>query len=369
MSLDAVLLGNELRQWVVAAAILLLSGGALWVLQRFALARFAEFARRTTTEIDDLVAHVLGRTKFTLAFFVALFLASLVLTLSEQAELVLRGAAQIAVVIQLGVWASGGISFWVTRFRERQLEQDAATVTTVSAAGFVGRLVVWLVVLLLILDNLGVQVTALITGLGIGGVAVALAVQSILGDLFASLSIVLDKPFVIGDFLNLGTELGTVEHIGLKTTRLRSLSGEQIAISNGELLKARIRNFGRLAERRALFTIGVTYDTPREKLERIPTMIREAIEARERTRFDRSHFKQYGAYALEFETVYYILAPEYNVYMDIQQAINLEIHRRFEEEGIQFAYPTQVVYTARLDGAAASPSPALAPTPPADAPA
>ncbi|MGH7540274.1 MAG: mechanosensitive ion channel family protein [Gemmatimonadota bacterium] len=350
MNLDTVLLGNALRQWLIAAGILLLVGAALWAFHRFVVSRFTEFARRTTTGIDDIVAHVLGKTKVTLIFFVALFLASLWLTLPGHVPLILRRAAQIAIIVQAGVWTNAAIGFWVDRFRERQLLADAAAVTTVSALAFVGRLVVWVIVFLLLLDNLGVEVTALLAGLGIGGIAVALAVQNILGDLFASLSIVLDKPFVIGDFLNLGVEHGTVEHIGLKTTRLRSLSGEQIAISNGELLRTRIRNFGRMFERRALFSIGVTYQTPRDKLELIPTIIREAIERHENTRFERSHFKQYGAYSLDFETVFFVTQPEYNAYMDVQQAVNLEIHRRFEEEGIEFAYPTQVVYALWPDG-------------------
>jgi small-conductance mechanosensitive channel len=209
------------------------------------------------------------------------------------------------------------------------------------------RLALWSVILLLALDNLGVDVTALVAGLGVGGIAVALAVQNVLGDLFASLSIVLDKPFVIGDFVNVGELVGTVEHIGLKTTRVRSLSGEQIVFSNADLLGSRIRNFGRMYERRVVFTIGVTYQTPRSKLIAIPRIIREAVEARQKTRFDRSHFKEYAASSIDFETVYFVLDPNFNAYMDIQQEINLQIHERFEAEGIEFAYPTQTVFLAQ----------------------
>ena len=172
----------------------------------------------------------------------------------------------------------------------------------------------------------------------------ALAVQNILGDLFASLSIVLDKPFVVGDFLAVGEHLGSVEKIGLKTTRLRSLSGEQLVFSNTDLLKSRIKNYGRMFERRVAFKIGVTYETPREKLKRIPRIIREIIQGRENTRFDRSHFQEYGAYSLNFETVYYVLSPDYAVYMDIQQDIYFELHERLEQEGVEFAYPTQKLF-------------------------
>jgi small-conductance mechanosensitive channel len=204
--------------------------------------------------------------------------------------------------------------------------------------------VLYVLVLLMVLDNLGVDVTALVASLGIGGVAVALAVQNILTDLFACLSISIDKPFVLGDFIIVGDLLGTVEHIGLKTTRVRSLSGEQLIFSNNDLLGSRVRNFKRMYERRVVFTFGVVYQTRHEQLRRIPDMVRAIIEARENTRFDRAHFKAYGDSSLDFEVVYYVLVPDYNIYMDIQQAINLDLFERFEKEGIGFAYPTRTVY-------------------------
>jgi small-conductance mechanosensitive channel len=169
----------------------------------------------------------------------------------------------------------------------------------------------------------------------------------VLGDLFASLSIVLDRPFVIGDFIIVDDMVGTVEYVGLKTTRVKALSGEQLVFSNSDLLSSRIRNFKRMYERRIVFSLGVTYQTPRAELERIPGMIRTAVEQQAHTRFDRSHFKEYGDFSLNFETVYFVLVPEYNVYMDSQQAINFEIHRAFEEAGIEFAYPTQTLFVAR----------------------
>jgi small-conductance mechanosensitive channel len=176
---------------------------------------------------------------------------------------------------------------------------------------------------------------------------VALAAQNILGDLFASASIVLDKPFVMGDFVIVDDHLGTVERIGLKTTRIRSLSGEQLVFSNNDLLQSRIRNFKRMYERRVVFSIGVTYQTPHDKLAEIPALLRAAVEAREQVRFDRAHFKEYGDFSLNFEIVYYVLSPDFNIYMDIQQAINLEIHREFERRDIEFAYPTQTIFVER----------------------
>lgn len=258
-----------------------------------------------------------------------------------------NAVAAVALIVQAGIWLNAVILFWLEGYRQRKLKEDPASVTTMSAVSFVGRLVLWLVILLLVLDNLGVNITALVAGLGVGGIAVALAVQNILGDLFASLSIVLDKPFTVGDFLIIDDCMGSVEHIGLKTTRIRSLSGEQLVFSNADLLGSRIRNYGRMFERRVVFNLGVTYQTPREKLIKIPTIIREAVEAQASTRFDRSHFKEYGDFSLNFETVYYVLVPDYNTYMDIQQAINLRTHERFEEEAIEFAYPTQTLHLVR----------------------
>ena len=207
---------------------------------------------------------------------------------------------------------------------------------------------------MLILNNLGFDVTALIAGLGIGGVAIALAAQNILGDLFASLAIVLDRPFVVGDFIVFGDYLGTVERVGIKTTRIRSLSGEELVCSNTDLLATRIRNYKRMAERRVVFSIGVTYDTTAEQLARLPGLLREIVEAQPAVRFDRAHFQKYGDFALIFEIVYWMLDPDFNRFMDTQQAINLAIYRQAQAEGIAFAFPTQTIHLERSAPAAAS---------------
>ena len=212
---------------------------------------------------------------------------------------------------------------------------------------FVAKLTLWVLLLLMALENFGVNITALITGLGIGGVAVALALQNILGDLLASLSIVLDKPFVLGDSITVDTLTGTVESIGLKTTRLRAVSGEQLIFANSDLLKSRIRNWKRLAERRVVLTFGVPYDTPPDVIERIPGMVRALVEAQELTRFERAHLKGFGASSLDFEAVYWILTPEYGIYMDRQQAVNLGLLRAFEREGIDFASAAQALLVTR----------------------
>jgi small-conductance mechanosensitive channel len=257
-----------------------------------------------------------------------------------------RVAAFMALLVQGAIWGDALIDFWLADFREEH-GAEVDRVTTVGAVSFVFRLMLYALVLILALDNIpGVEVTALVGSLGIGGIAVALAVQSILGDLFASLSIALDKPFVIGDFIEVGNESGTVEQVGLKTTRLRRLSGEQLVVGNNDLLNSRIRNFGRMGERRVVFTIGVAGETPHDTLKRIPDIMREVIEAQPQVRFARAHFSSIGDSSLNYEVVYYILDPDYDLYMDVQQAINLAIVQRFAQEGIQIPYPTQTVYVA-----------------------
>jgi small-conductance mechanosensitive channel len=342
--LDQVFLDNTVRQWLAAFGTLIVSFGLLWLLARFVVVRIARAAERTGTSLDDLVAELLRRTSLLFLLVISIFFGSLLLELPDRVDGIMQRVAIIALILQAGMWINAAINFLLVRYRQRTLAEDAAAVTTITALSFTAKVIVWTVVLLLILDNLGVEVTTLVTGLGVGGIAVALALQSILGDLFASLAIVLDKPFVIGDFLEFDGNLGSVENVGLKTTRVRSLSGEQLVVSNSDLLGSRIRNFGRLYERRVLFGIGVTYDTPRDRLEAIPGMLREAVERHEETRFDRSHLKDYGDSSINFETVYYVTEPEYALKMDIQQAINLEVHQRFEEAGIEFAFPTQTIH-------------------------
>jgi small-conductance mechanosensitive channel len=268
----------------------------------------------------------------------------LVIELPPGPAALMSKAVGIIVLIQIGMLGSEAIGFWLNRYRTRKIESDAGAVTTFAAVAFIGRILLWGVVLLVALANMGVDVTALVAGLGVSGIAVALAVQNVLGDLFASFSIVLDKPFVIGDFIIVGEYMGTVENVGLKTTRIRSLSGEQLIFSNTDLLQSRIRNYKRMYERRVVFSIGIVYQTPYQKVEHIPEMIREIVEGCDQVRFDRAHFRNYGASSLNFEVVYWILNPDYNVYMDTQQTINLQIYKRFQEEGIEFAYPTQTVY-------------------------
>jgi small-conductance mechanosensitive channel len=342
-----ILGGNSLLAWTIGLGITVLVFVVLRLLVSFIRGRLVALTEQTSSHWDDIIIHALTQTKFLTLLVAAVYFGSLSLTVAPNARQIIVGVATITLLLQAGIWASSAVRTTLKRYTEDHGD-DGASITTMNALGFVVRLALWAGVALLALDNLGIDITALVAGLGVGGVAVALAIQNILGDLFASLSIVLDKPFVNGDFIVVGDMLGSVEYVGLKTTRIRSLSGEQLIFSNADLLGSRIRNFGRMYERRVVFTVGVTYDTPRKKLLIVPTIIREAIEQQAETRFDRSHFSAYGNSSLNFETVFYVLVPDYNVYMDKQQAVYFRIHERFEEEGIEFAFPTQTIHVASM---------------------
>ena len=225
------------------------------------------------------------------------------------------------------------------QFRKRNPQSELPGIFRISI-----RFLLWSIGALLILSNAGVDITSLVAGLGIGGLAVSLALQNILSDLFASFSLAVDKPFEIGDFIVVGEHKGTVKHIGMKTTRITALEGEEVVISNAELTSARVQNYKKMQKRRIVMSIGVTYDTTPEKIERANAIVKDAISLQENAEFDRSHFKEFGNSALVFEIIFFMLTSDYTVYMDTQQAINMEIHQKFQEEGIEMAFPTQTVY-------------------------
>jgi small-conductance mechanosensitive channel len=342
--LDRRLYGNSLRAWFVAAMVFIVALGVLLLVRRLLAYRLGALAARTTNIVDDLGAEIARRTRFYFLVALAVAVGARFIVLPDRMASTLDKAIALIVLFQAAFWGTAAIAFYVTRHIERRRDTiEASNAWAIRALGLAARLVVWALAFVAVLDNLGFDVTALVTGLGVGGIAIALAVQTILGDVLAAMAIVFDKPFVVGDFIVVDDLAGTVEAIGLKTTRLRSLSGEQLVFGNGELLKSRIRNFKRLYERRNVFSLDVTYDTPADVVARIPVLLREIVEAQDPVRFDRSHFSGYGESALRFETVYYVLDPQYNKHMDIQQAIFIAVLERFRREGIDFAFPTRTV--------------------------
>jgi small-conductance mechanosensitive channel len=341
--LEQHFLDNRMRAWITAGAVFIVVFLLLRLLRLVTTRHLGKLAQKTATRVDDLIVDLLGSTRSWVLAMLALFTATLFLKIPEDKVRLFRSLTAVTLLIQGALWGNRLITFWLTEYLRRRGEIDRASRTTISTLGFVGRLVLWATLLLLALDNFGIRVTGLITGLGIGGIAVALAAQEVLKDLFASLAIALDKPFLIGDSITVGEYSGTVEFIGIKTTRVRSINGEQIVIPNSDLMSSRLRNFGRMEERRVLLDLALVYQTPAEQVERAIAMIREVITAHEGIRLDRVHFRSFGESALLVQAVYFINSADYLVYMDLQQEINLEILRRFASEGIAFAHPTRTV--------------------------
>lgn len=350
------LLSNSPLETLIAAGIFAVSVLALILVRRLVRRQLKRMLATETTELLEIPLEVLSRTN--LAFFIVfgLFLGLQPLTIGDKLERLLSTLMTIALFRQFAVWAMATVAAFIDRKRRQAMVSDRAAVGSLGIIAFLANVAIWSIVVLLTLDNFGVDITALIAGLGIGGIAVALALQNVLGDLFASLSITLDQPFVVGDFLIVGEFIGTVEYIGVKSTRLRSISGEQIIISNGDLLGSRIRNNGRMSQRRIVFATNIAYETPVELVEQIPALIREIVEKQPNTQFDRSHFRTHGASSLDFETVYFVLSSDFNEYVDIQQVINLSLHRKFAELGIEFAYPTQKLFLSMLGGKDSEPA-------------
>jgi small-conductance mechanosensitive channel len=328
--------GNTTLDWIITGVLLVGSVVLLYGARYLAVRRFRRTAASTTTKADDYALTFLNRTKFFFVLAIAMAVAHSHLELSTKVDTRIEGVIVVAVGLQAMIWVNALAHYFVVLYMRRNAD-DGASITTMTALGYLGRLVLWFVILLAVLENVGVQPTALITGLGVSGIAVALAVQNILGDLFGALSIVLDKPFVVGDNIAIDAFEGTVENIGLKTTRLRSTAGEQIIISNADLLKSRIRNYKRMAERRVQFSVLAEYATAPDVAARLPAELELIVAAQPNVRFDRAHFKRFAETGLEFETVYHVTTADYRTFMDAQQAINLAVLRRFRDTKLTFA--------------------------------
>lgn len=355
-------LNNSFEDWAAALAVAGASMIAMFGVRALVLRRIEAATRRPHTRLDDFVLAMLSQTYLLFMLVFALYFGSTFLDLTIRQETFVSRTAIAALLLQAAIWGDTGLRAWRDQFSVGPVDGERRASSGVLC--FISRLILWVVVTLMILDNFGINITTLVASFGIGGVAVALATQNILGDLFASLSIMLDKPFEVGDFIIVGDVLGSVEHIGLKTTRVRGLGGEQVVFSNGELLKSRIHNHKRMQTRRVAFVLRVAYGTSEELLCRIPQIIREIVTSKPDIDFERAHFFGWGEWSLNFEVVYHFRSPDYIRHMDAQQAIFLEIYRRFQEAGVEFAQPLSIVRLAdpklagalRRDGDAAPPA-------------
>jgi small-conductance mechanosensitive channel len=335
-------LWNSVGNWTLALGAFLVTFTALPLVKGYISSQRKKWAqaKRELPLAIEVIALLVSRTSKLFLFTIAVTFACAFLTFPNHIENGVRIAIVLTFWLQVGLWGMSAVRFAIDR-RAYRGALDPVLASSIDIIVFVAGLSIWTMAFLLALDNLGVEIKPLLAGLGIGGIAVALAVQTVLGDLLASVSIALDKPFTVGDSLQVDDLNGTVEHIGVKSTRVRSVSGEQIIISNADILKSRIRNNGRMRERRSAFTLNIVYNTSLEKLRAIPDVVKEIVIAQARTRFDRCHFLTYGDWALRFEVVYFVTVADFAVYADIQQTINLAIFERFEQMGVEFAFPSR----------------------------
>ncbi len=336
------LAGNTVGIFVVALVVFILFLFIFGIFQKVILSRLKKLAEKTKTDIDDTVISIIKSINPPFYSFLAFYAATFFLILSDFFKKSLDVILIIWVVVQVVIAVQILIDYMV---RKRMVkEEDTATENAINILGKLSKGVIWVFGVLLILSNMGINITSLVAGLGIGGIAIALALQNILSELFSSFAIYFDKPFVPGDFIVIGDKKGVIEKIGIKTTRMRALQGEEIVISNKELTTAQIQNFKKMKERRISFSFGITYETPVEKVKKVPNAVKDIIEKKQGARFDRSHFSRFDDSALNFDVVYYVQSGDYANYMDIQQAINIEMMEVFEKMKISMAYPTQTIY-------------------------
>jgi small-conductance mechanosensitive channel len=343
---ERIVYGNSLADWLTAAAIGLAVWTGLTLVRRLMASRSGDYAIERQSIWVRLLFHLLGKTKQFAFLALALYSAQQIVVLPPRLDHMLSNFVLMLMLVQVGLWAGRSLRFYL-RLKETERGTDRMFAGSLDIINFVAGLLIWSLLVLVALENVGVNITALLAGLGVGGVAVALALQNILGDLFASLSIALDKPFMVGDFLIIDAFNGTVERVGIKTTRLRSDSGEQIILSNADILKSRVRNYGRMPEQRVLATLRVAYATPAETLTGIPKILENIVRERPNTRFERCHLKTIGESALQFELSYFTQDPRKNPLNDLQQEVNFRIIDEFRRLGIEFALPAQRIVLDR----------------------
>lgn len=346
--LETVVFQNTLREYLLSLVILMGLVVFLIFAKRVLVNRLGKIAAKTPNDFDDFLVGLLSQVGLPVFVVTSLYVATSVLVLPEATRSFIRYAVVIVITIRAILLLQEVVRYSVGKVYQRRMRpgDPSAEAMAKSISGIL-RWVIWALGVVFVLDNLGINISALVAGIGIGGIAVAIASQAVLGDAFSAFSIFLDKPFEIGDFIIVDEHLGTVEHIGVKTTRIRSLSGEQLVFSNADLTKSRIKNYKRMETRRIAFKIGVVYQTPLEQVKKIPLLIKDIFSRTEGVRLDRVHFQSFGDFALTYEIVYYVFSADYNIYMDKQQEINFQIMEDFEQSGIGFAYPTQTLYLKR----------------------
>lgn len=339
-------LGNYLKDYLIFLAIFIAGVAIITIIEKISVNRLKVWADKTSTTIDDFLLKIVDEKLIPILYFGVFYLSTKKLILTPLAAKIINISAAVILTYFALKFIVSLINYSLERYWSRE-GADPTRRGSLKGIITIVKVIIWGIGITFLLDNLGFEISTVVAGLGIGGIAVALAAQTILGDLFSYFVIFFDRPFEPGDFIIIDNYLGTIEHVGIKTTRVRSLSGEQLVFSNTDLTNSRIRNYKRMEKRRVVFKLGVVYQTGLEHLKMIPGVIKKVIENVSDTVFDRSHFASYGDFSLDFETVYYVLSSDYNKYMDIQQEINFALREEFDKLGIEFAYPTQTVFLER----------------------
>ena len=341
--LSRTYLGNTFESYLIALGMIIIGLILVKILQKIVLYRLKKWAAKTATTLDDLLIKSVEKSIIPLLYFGVFYSALTSLTLIDKLSKGIHIVSLFIITFFIVRFISSTIMFTIGYFIKKQ-ERGEEKARQLRGMTVLINIFVWVIGLMFLMDNLGFDISAVIAGLGIGGIAIALAAQAILGDLFSYFVIFFDRPFEVGDFITVQDKVGTVEYTGIKTTRLRSLTGEQLVFSNTDLTNARVHNFKKMQERRVVFKLGVIYQTTAVQLEEIPKLVREIIEKHSDVRFDRGHFSSFGDFSLNFEFVYFVIGSEYIKYMDTQQSINMKIYKEFENRKIEFAYPTQTLY-------------------------
>jgi small-conductance mechanosensitive channel len=345
--LEKQFLNNTVQDYLIAGGILVCLVLAFMIAKLITISYLGRFAKKTTNDFDDRLVDLVSHMGAPTFIVIGLYIATRSLALIDNVRMMINYVFVIVLTIKVVSMLQDIIGYLVERSYRRARPNDPGAETAIKNIRVVLRWAIWSLGFVFILDNLGINISALVAGLGIGGIAVALAAQAVLGDALSAVSIFVDKPFEVGDFIIVGDFLGSVEHVGLKTTRIRSLHGEQLIFPNSDLTGSRVKNYKRMQTRRIAFEIGVTYQTSAEQVRKIPELVREICGKIEGIKLDRVHFKSFGNFSLNYEIVYYVLSPDYNIYMDKQQAINFALKDVFEAEKIEFAYPTQTLFVEK----------------------
>lgn len=337
-----IIWGNPVKDWLIVLAIIVIAIVTLRLLQSFIINRITQLTAKTKTTIDDFIVATVQKSVMPLLYVLAFYFGLQYLKLPAKAASIAHVAVMVVITFFVIRIITGFVGYMFRQALQKR-EPDQQREKQSKGILIILQVIIWLTGFLFLIDNLGYDITTLVAGLGIGGIAVALAAQTILGDLFSYLVIFFDKPFEIGDFIIIDDKMGTIEYIGIKTTRIRTLGGEQLICSNTDLTNSRVHNYKRMEKRRVVFSFGVVYQTTASKMKSIPSIVKEIIQRDPGNTFDRAHFASYGDFSLNFEVVYYVMSADYNIYMDRQQEINLAIFEAFEKENIEFAYPTQTI--------------------------